>query len=741
MAIKTKADVSPSESALLWLAVVQRPFRARELWLAAHLEQSWNGNDSASLEKLQVSFKAQRYNDDQALSALHQLVGKDVLGSFSDPLDSSVIYVDLPEPGIRNVPSQESHYHVLHSLLSICFVTVMNLARIQKDTAATSLTLYAWTHWKTHFEMSGVDLKDEHWAGMLERLVVKICHDALEFLIELNNFVTEPITLSVMEDQSRCIALVREAQEALEGPMELLSSLAATKEMAKKLQGSREIFETFSFARQKGFSLSRNPDGKGKEMDSGILVDHYLHQTLSLFEKEAAHTIRQLVDVARGLRGVSAAIVQTPLYEQLLKDNVENASPLALLAKVADFLETVGTFPYWEKFSFIETSNPDTTLKTQSTLARDAASLPSLKTISPLRYCLARLVYKTRSLPSATFIINPPNLTRPSSFSHFLTSINSFNSFLPASFYNKPLPSIEPTNNPAKTSPSILNQSLLSSGYRITLFYSLSAIILNHIRTIFTPWLGQSIWFNPLSNLRLAITNPEIFLDNVSDFPWLWVVFIDIQKLLWDSTVRRVCTRPDLSRRRLSDVCRILYFTWVFSVIDLWFSRVVYTTAWWIAMRKLLGGYDAEHIALRNLMAENRVKFLFFGFNTVWYTTSSIIPLGWSSLEFATGGQPGLLILLIGLTGGVVAVIKYRSTFYIALEISGMFVFMGFLFSTVTILGVEFWTDPLGIEGSTAMARTRGGKVKRVLDGQRIDWKKSIDGLKKKMHVKKAKNC
>jgi hypothetical protein len=148
-------------------------------------------------------------------------------------------------------------------------------------------------------------------------------------------------------------------------------------------------------------------------------------------------------------------------------------------------------------------------------------------------------------------------------------------------------------------------------------------------------------------------------------------------------------------------------------LVEYVFSRGMYTAAWMVACYKLLTGGDVGRTALGIALREGWMGLPC----TLWllrrYLKDGVGPLVWRSAACATRGRPGLLMLLLGIVGAVMAVLKYRSTFYIALEISGVFVFFGFIMAGLGVLGSEFWGDPLGLARSTARAKQRGDCARR----------------------------
>ncbi|KAK4462655.1 hypothetical protein QBC42DRAFT_200766 [Cladorrhinum samala] len=857
---QSNPNVKSFVAALVWLSAAQSPLRAHELWMATQFQIS--GSSEWMMEQLGI--QDQHMDDRAAFSALQELLG-DLISEHQDGTDPRIIYVEFADPDMRHrvckpeggdtqdqtqllsISVAKSHYLVTVILMGICSATPIHLARIHRDTATTYLILYAWAHWATHFKLSGETLKNETLGPIADYIIKTTCMDVLAFLLALNDFLTGPITLSVIQDQTRCVALVREAQEALEGPAELLSALYNTTEYAKSLEASREIFEASKHSRRGKPNTHVPPpqlrQDKGDATDAGSeaqqsapAVDRYLFHTLSLFDAKSAQIIRQLVDAARGLRSLCTAIVKSPLYEEFLKEYAEGFSPLDILTKSADMLETLGTYAYWGELPSNSGSSwdePPTSGKTPSRLGlatterpktsdadflvsnllrshnhphqplkRDAgadpflsspltalSSIPSAKTTSPLRYRAAEMVYKLRGLSTssrlgAQFTINPvrpPQLARTSSaLSSLPPALTSSSGIgpLPAAFYTKLAPKLarlffalsplfagldnfsagmftagQPDSWP------LIKQSILSRGYRTAFAYFLVAIILHHVRGVLFPWLGQYVWYRPLEDLRLAVTNPDAFVQVMFGFRWKWVLASLAQKLAWDAVNGAAMalmvawekdhslpprpdgtpTEPAVFKQdaaawwgKAMDACRVECIVWALALVEFFFSKSVYAFAWLLALAKLAMGGDAEHIVLGNALRDNWLKVPFVLHQTLGFAKGSLWPIAWVSVVCALVGQPGLLLVWSAAVGGVWAIIKHRSTFYMALQLSGMFVAGGLLLITVAMLAVEFWDDPLGVKLSTALARRRADRIRRVLPGdyyqvrtEILEWKKN----------------
>ncbi|KAK4112424.1 hypothetical protein N656DRAFT_779282 [Canariomyces notabilis] len=423
--------------------------------------------------------------------------------------------------------------------------------------------------------------------------------------------------------------------------------------------------------------------------------------------------------------------------------------------------------------------------------------------ISSLHWNAARLVYKLKSLPSrgilgATFTINDPrrlHARRTSSFASFPIEMTGNSSATPASLI-EPLdkwfgpssfliPQSQRRFHRRRITPllDVLSRSsfavaldafsagafsgtqadnwlnikaaLLADGYRAALALLLTAGILHQIRRMLFPWMGQWMWYRPLDDLRLALSNPDVFLEQSLAYTWGWALISYAQKWLFDvagailAAVVALAGEAALSNppqripgfmleasrsqyhsnggtgslpesvvlwmERVTAAGKVGYLVWVLSTAEYIFGRGVNTVSWVIAYYKLLAGGDAEHIALGNALKENWTKVPLTLWQFLYYLKGALWPLIWGSVVCAIVGQPGLLILVLAVVGVVTALTKYRSTFYIALEVSGMFVFGGLLLLTVALMALDFYDDPMGLDVTTGVARKMGNQARRVL--------------------------
>ncbi|KAK3689184.1 hypothetical protein B0T22DRAFT_513361 [Podospora appendiculata] len=825
-----------ARSALMWLAIAERPLRAHELWIALQVEES---KDVEHIERLLT--ESGYVDEAKAVSSLRDMLGS--LVSFTpDARNPGHVYVALCDPDLRtflnylgdlDVPEQlltlafstsQAHIFAASVCMVICSVSTLHLAHVHDETIASSLALYAWSHWGSHLALSGCSLANANAAGLADSMIYGVCTDVLVLLLSLNDFITGPITLPASEDRTRCAALVKEVQDALERPLFLLAVVVQHEAYSQILQGARQIFEASKHSSGRastppaaaetaassvfvpGFGVSSSKAASTTSKVTTLHIDNLLHSTQSLLGEGERQVVVGFAEAARGVRSLCMALGQPPLYEELLKEH-PSWSPLDILINAANWMEAVASYPFWHELPNATSHNPlvisdtadphyDTALLVLSRLRKDGsrplsaqASNPSVASqlattaakslplgMSPSRYYAASTLDKLKALrpgtssSTTTFTINDLRLLgnqRTSSFATFPFQMQASTSpsalhtalepFIPTSlrrFYHRTLtplfsrliaPTIlQPlddfssgafTGGLSSTWPQ-LKSALLASGYRTALAHFAIAIILHHIRGILVPWLNAYMWYTPMEDLRLALSNPDAFLDGALRFSWTWVLFSYAQKYVCDllgglaiglliiddgrvppGVLETLQQNPGAIPlfERLMEACKIGYIAWILATVEYIFTRAVNTVAFLVAYYKLLAGGDAEHIALGNIVKAHWTKLPLTAWQLFYYVRQGFWPLLWGSVLCAVIGQPGLLIVFLGVIGGVTALIKFRSTFFIALEVSGAFVVLGFLVVTLVLLGVEFADDPLGLKASTAVARKRGLRARAVL--------------------------
>ena len=308
-----------------------------------------------------------------------------------------------------------------------------------------------------------------------------------------------------------------------------------------------------------------------------------------------------------------------------------------------------------------------------------------------------------------------------------------------------------------------LKSALLADGHCAAISQILVAIILNHIRIIFCPWLGSYVRYeSPLEDLRLALLNPEVFLDQAlsSSYGLDWLVFghtfkhiVDIvggqamEKMLALVAERRKPGGTFVSNGKreamIMGALRVIYLVWVLANVEYVFTRSINTYSFLVAYYKLLmparynfgrvkGSLEVRHFILSMVLEKHLIQLPIHFWQLIWYIWYGLLPLLRKSVVRLLAGHPGLMLGIASVVGGVTAVIQYRSVFFISLQFSGMFVALGFAVMAVVWLAVEFVSDPVGLKLSTALAMKQGEDIKSKLPSEANERMEAVFGGFKK---------
>ncbi|OIW25762.1 hypothetical protein CONLIGDRAFT_504037 [Coniochaeta ligniaria NRRL 30616] len=305
------------------------------------------------------------------------------------------------------------------------------------------------------------------------------------------------------------------------------------------------------------------------------------------------------------------------------------------------------------------------------------------------------------------------------SYSNILKSIDVFNAQLSSK-------GTHDTRKPVKA-------ALLAEGYRVTLLHALIAILINHIRRILVPWLGAFTFYHPMEDLRLALSNPDVYLDQTLSYSWVWAFSSHLQTYVFGvlailatqvlavnngrlppSTLDSFRCSPRaviVSLEGLMHLCKIGIGVYMLMTLDYIFCRGTHTVSCLIAVYKLLAGSEAEHLALSQTLTMHWIKLPLVALMLWYYIRRALWPTFSGAVRFAVRGRPGLLITLASVASGVAATIRWRARLYILLEMSPMFVVLGSVVVMVALLVREFVNDSSRLEASTVLKRRRGPEV------------------------------
>ncbi|KAK1772883.1 hypothetical protein QBC33DRAFT_584355 [Phialemonium atrogriseum] len=535
-----------------------------------------------------------------------------------------------------------------------------------------------------------------------------------------------------------------------------------------------------------------------------LRIDNILAETEFLFGETERQTVHAFAEVARGLRSVCVAFATHALYAHLCRQYDGGWSPMDVLVNAAEWMEALASYPYWQEIPEAISHNPlaisDTSdenyeaarlvlehIKSAgpSSLPTSDKSLPRLSHesgsskppvgISAARWYAATAVsratnWASPATPGSTFTINDVR-----SLSHRTSSFASFTSqmltpddplrflqpFIPNAlrgFYRKRMTpllgrithssiadTLDQLGSGALTGRfndnwPLLKSALLSDGYRAAAAYVGIAILLNHVRRTLFPWMGTYMFHDPMEDLRLVLSRPDVFLDQVLSFSLGWAIFSYAQKYACDilgglamglllldndrapqATLHSAATgdtatlaaSPKPVPEPLMRAARVGYILWALSAADYIFARTANTISFLLALRRLLlPRSPSEHLALTTTLKSHLPALPLVALQLHTYTTTALWPLSRAALLGAASGSPGLLLLPASAAAACWAVLRFRARLYMAIQLAGMFVALALAVAGSALLAAEFAADPLGLAGSAAAAERLGRSVR-----------------------------
>ncbi|KAL5606895.1 hypothetical protein BROUX41_003272 [Berkeleyomyces rouxiae] len=258
--------------------------------------------------------------------------------------------------------------------------------------------------------------------------------------------------------------------------------------------------------------------------------------------------------------------------------------------------------------------------------------------------------------------------------------------------------------------------ALLRGGIARTISYFTLAILINHVRRMLAPWLGQYVFYNaPLSALKLAISSPQVFLDENLDLICLrGFIAMELQKLLLDTTgamagnVLRWAAVFDVDSPRPGrlavDTAVLVYLLTAMASLEYMFCRAVFTAAFTIATLRLGSPtlLSAHHSAtvpsldavLAAVQSHSPLVPLLMLVNIV----TALMPLAFNAFRQALcRGRFGLLSLLVLAGWATAHVAQFTHRYFIALELGGGVVALAYLTLASYLVLLDVLDDPLGV--------------------------------------------
>jgi hypothetical protein len=291
-----------------------------------------------------------------------------------------------------------------------------------------------------------------------------------------------------------------------------------------------------------------------------------------------------------------------------------------------------------------------------------------------------------------------------------------------------------------------LRSALLSSGYRAALIQAMAAIVLYHLKRFFAPWLGAFLFRNPMDDFRLAISRPDVLLQETLSFTWTHPSFSFLQRCLFDIVALITMTavsvnngrppvdilsRPTARQDAIMCLAKILCWFYGFVTLEYIFCRGMNTVSLLVSVAKLITGGQGGHLALQAAIQAHWIKVPLVVLMTRHYIYHAFVPVVKGSISSAMRGHASLLCALAAVTGGVMAALQLRWKLgFLWVELSNFSAVVVMIVVVILLLGYEFVRDPLGIADSTAWARKRVEEAQESLNHDELV--KRLDIIRRK---------
>ncbi|KAM7189099.1 hypothetical protein V8F20_010307 [Naviculisporaceae sp. PSN 640] len=801
-----RGDRVVAGNALKWLVAAQRPVTVFELHGVIQIARSENDSFIAAGEFItSASLQLVEIEEAKAVSVIDELLGKKALEYTREPALENTLCVRLALSSRKrrigdkdfselvqkiDFTKSKAHQYALSICLGICRVATLTFGsfRIQQPHLLGVVT-YAWTYWSVHhflaFKYSPPNQKvvlNTTMMGQLERTTRNVLAASVSLLAMLNNWLIPLATPSTPDVIDERVLLSKDALDFLDVPLTLLSEAILPiphHSITQLLENPRHLYqsamspqpadrlagrEPLSPALLSGIHFNMIP-GIGPLFNfiarisrAGLPIKHigvWPHPVgldtecfLDVVKRQTSlGSFREpsvvLAGIALRIRLLSTVLAQEALAKDLMKDPVFNeASPLDALMNVANFLEGLACYPFWnympkpysEQYLEIEDTKPGSSVRLARYQEWARNDKPFIEIRSDphdeLRFHrltvfgwtlgfsrhLSGFQDLALSLKRDSFPIPElgPRTTRASCYQGACPG-NAVLTYLhgPSTFNGVSGVQVEGLYLKLKS-------ALLSDGYLAALVTITGAIVANHVRSIFAPWLGIGIWKNPLEQLRLSHSNPEVFLNEFHAQSWTFILFSLAQIKLLRYPVA-VCVgqlvQGAAHETRLmvplygqgSGMGFVFYIAWIFTTVEYLFSASVVLFAVAMAVWNLASSdLEAANLALWMVIGKHWSKTIFMAGHMLYFLLSNALPILSLAFQLAANGHIGLPVFIGGLVALVRAIILYRSFFFIALEVSGMFVAGGWFLLGCWILLAWFWDDPVGVKSTVAQAKHSG---------------------------------
>lgn len=259
-----------------------------------------------------------------------------------------------------------------------------------------------------------------------------------------------------------------------------------------------------------------------------------------------------------------------------------------------------------------------------------------------------------------------------------------------------------------------LKRAIFRNGSVCAGLYVLAAILVNHVRRMLLPWLGQFIWLHSIENMKFAKSSPHYFVEASSYIDWREVWFWICQSLIGyfirgeignrlvlmerescrpregPSKLNGSITNRFDAQKKTMGIFTILYLAMSLNLIESYYTQACFSAAYIYAISRLLRGGNDETAFLFDVLHRNWLGATFQAVLVPYWVCQRFMPCALQTIRAAATGRLALPVFHVVLWGGTAYLVRYSNKYFIFLELSDMFVTFGWmLLGIILVLGVK----------------------------------------------------
>jgi hypothetical protein len=263
--------------------------------------------------------------------------------------------------------------------------------------------------------------------------------------------------------------------------------------------------------------------------------------------------------------------------------------------------------------------------------------------------------------------------------------------------------------------PEAVRWMALKDGRRRAAGRVLVGVLLNHVRRILVPWLGQFFWYHAVHDLKLARSSPHHLLLRTLSWAWVdmalwvpWAYGIELGRQALEARIQRLEDADEVrpgGRGRLADVLTAAYVAATLTRVEHAYARTCWTCGQvYACWQLLLNGDAAGRLFLAGLCREHWARMLVQLCFVLHWGLCRMAPVVERGLLRRRGGRRLASLATYGVVGAATAyVARYSNKYFVLLEMSDMLVTFAWALWGVGLIAVE-------VLAGTRLARQTGAR-------------------------------